>query len=204
MKLLSACLPFIAIAPLLCIGCQSETPTPIALPVPTAVPTPNVPRAQFSIAKEVAVPIDGALRMRSVSRGTRDEQIRAMGSRLPVLNKIIFLAPDYFPPGARVLPTDTKRKQGTEVINLNRAFADKKFWKNRSRRDTKLAFYALARVLAFRYEPKGAPLKVQFLVEGKRASNIGSFATRNPLKPENLVAVEANDQSRTQQSQKSK
>lgn len=198
---MSASLAVIAMTSIACCGCQKEAPQTTSL-VRSPTPESLVSPAQFSTAIEVAVPVGGSLQMRPISRAIIDDQSRTEGDRLPVLNEVIRLAPAYFPSGARVLPSNAKVNQGTEAINLNRAFADAKFWKNRSRQDTKLAFHALARVLAFRNQPKGASEAVLFLVEGKRVMKIGSFSTKAPLQPEDIIGVATEVQRHTQQSQR--
>lgn len=192
--------------PLALAGCKEGATEQAAIPQSTA-PRPAAPPAralspaQFSIAGAAYVPTDEGLRLREVSRETMRAQTRMTGNRTPVLNEVIGLAPRYFPPGARVLenPNFDGVVSGA-VINLNRAFANPKFWKNRSRRETILAFHALARNVAFQNEPKGAPLEVQFLLEGKRVAKIGAFATARPLQPDAILGVGGAQQRQTQQS----
>lgn len=148
------------------------------------------PRAlalQFSTSSKAYIPINGTLKTQEVASSVSEAQQQAFGDRTPLLNEVIRLAPGYFPPQARVVSVNSGSRSGNFLINLNRAFANPKFWRTRNRRDSGLAFHALARNVAFMNEPKGAPLPVQFLIEGKRVNSIGAFNTSQPLPPDKLI-----------------
>ena len=136
------------------------------------------------------VPVAGVLVEREVPHTVVEKQTKLFGNRVPLLNDVIRQAPTYFPSGAHVLPVPEREEQSA-IINLNAAFAAPKFWRGRSHDDVQLAFHALARNVAFQDEPKGAPLKVRFLLEGKRVAKIGSFDTAQPLRPDEIIGVDA-------------
>lgn len=183
-------------------GCTPLTvATPPDSPDVAAVATsaPRLSPRQFSVSAAAYVPVAGALVERKVAREVVAAQGKLFGNRAPLVNEVIRLAPAYFPSGARVLSLPETTDAGA-VINLNAAFANPKFWQGRSRRDTQLAFHALARNVAFKNEPKGVPLPVRFLVEGKRVTKIGSFDTSRPLQPDEIIGVNGARQNQRQQS----
>lgn len=192
---------------LLSVACALSGCTPATVATPpdsvgvaaVATPIPSPSRRQFSVSATAYIPAAGALAERKVAREVVAAQSKLFGNRAPLLNEVIRLAPAYFPPAAHVLPTPQNAGSGA-VINLSSAFANPKFWRDRSRRDTKLAFHALARNVAFQNEPKGAPLPVRFLVEGKRVTTIGSFDANQPLQPDEIIGVSGATQMQRKQS----
>jgi len=147
---------------------------------PTAtrtLPTTPRPARQFSYSTIAFIPTARGLQQRGVSPTVQAAQRRAHGNRKPLLNEVIRLAPNFYPPQARVLEVKRGGLRGTYfVIDLNRAFFNEKYWSGRSRKDTNLAVHALARNVAFMNAGKGIPLPVKFVVEGKQVASIGSFA----------------------------
>ena len=182
------------VLPLACVlsGCAPQTaatpPDSAAVAVNVATVETGASQRQFSVGAMAYVPVAGALVRREVPRAVVEEQAKLFGNRVPLLNDVIRQARTSFPRGARVLSAPQSEGQDA-VINLNAAFADPKFWRGRSHGDARLAFHALARNVAFQNEPKGVPLKVRFLVEGKRIAKIGSFDTAQPLRPEAIIGV---------------
>lgn len=196
---------FLAIALLLCVALLYQfraerlrqtahiSATPARVGIASAeTPRTNLspmPAEQFSFSTVAYVPVRGFLRERKLSPVVEGAQVCAHGDRTPLLNEVIRLAPNYFPPHAHVIAVEQDEGQTSDffLINLNRSFSNVDFWRGRKRRDTILALHSLARNVAFQHDGKGIPLPVQFVIEGKRVAKIGAFAASQLLPADKII-----------------
>lgn len=103
------------------------------------------------------------------------------------LQDVINASKVLFPESTKVQSVDVGGASPIEV-NFNRAFINPRFW--RRHKTMKLAVYSIVNNIGNKDLPKGPPLPVQILVEGKRVDAINSFDIRKPRKPDMSIVVQ--------------
>ncbi len=145
---------------------------------------------QFAALETIYVPgKDDLLHATKVSRLAIDSQLKSGDRAAPGLQEIIEKAPQYFPKDAKVNST-TQTEKGV-TVDLNRAFADAKFWRTKGEKMTELAAYALVNSAAKTTSAAGTsePKPVTFTIEKQPAKLLGDFDIDGEIEPEmRLVA----------------
>jgi hypothetical protein len=147
-----------------------------------------MPTAQFSVPGEMLIAADdGKLHHQeywppaNLISGTRLNEMHRRH-----LQDVVNASKVLFPNGTKVQSVDMRGANRIKV-NFNKAFTSPKFWRRHN--SMKLAVYSIVNNIGNINLPKGPPLPVQILVEGKRVEAINGFSILEPRKPDmSLVA----------------
>ena len=145
---------------------------------------------KFAALERIYVPgKDDLLHETKVSRKAIDSQLKSGDLAAPGLQEIIEKSPAFFPKDAKINRTDVSPKGMT--IDLNKAFANDKFWRTKGEKVTELAMYALVNSAANTASAQGIsdPKPVMFTIEKKPATTLGEFDVEGEIEPQmRLVA----------------
>lgn len=145
---------------------------------------------KFAALETIYVPgKDDLLHEKKVSRLAIDSQLKSGDRAAPGLQEIIEQSPKFYPKDAKVNSTTETDKGMT--VDLNKAFANDKFWRGKGEKVTELAVYALVNSAAKTTSADGAsaPRPVMFTIEKKPAQTMGEFAVDGSIEPQmRLVA----------------
>ena len=145
---------------------------------------------QFAALETIYVPgKNDLLHAEKVSRLAIDSQLKSGDRAAPGLQEIIEKAPQYYPKNAKINSTTQTEKGMT--VDLNKAFADDKFWRTKGEKMTELATYALVNSAAKTTSAAGTsdPKPVTFTIEKQPAKTLGDFDIDGEIEPEmRLVA----------------
>jgi hypothetical protein len=147
-----------------------------------------VPTVQFSIPGEMLIAdTDGMLHPReyqppaNLMSGTRLNELHRRH-----LQDVVNASKELFPKGTKIQSVRGRGASPIEV-NFNKAFTNPRFW--RRHKTIKLAVYSIVDNIGNMGLPKGPPLPVQILVEGKRVDEINGFDISKPRKPDMSIVV---------------
>ena len=145
---------------------------------------------QFAALERIYVPgKNDLLHEQKVSRLAIDSQLKSGDRAAPGLQEIIEKAPQYYPTGAKI--NSTSQTENGMTVDLNKAFANDKFWRTKGEKMTELATYALVNSAAKTTSATGTsdPRPVTFTIEKQPAKTLGDFDIDGEIEPEmRLVA----------------
>ena len=140
---------------------------------------------EFAALETIYVPgKDDLLHEQKVSRMAIDSQLKSGDRAAPGLQEIIEKAPQYFPKDAKVNSTTVTEKGMT--VDLNAAFVNDEFWRQKGEKVTELAVYALVNSAAKTTGAQGTSeaKPVTFTIDKEPAKILGEFDIDGEIEPE--------------------